>query len=95
VQLQLRDEIALVREGRVVHVLCTDAYGAAPLPRIESVRPLAVCGAAPAELRVVGRNITGEGAQLLCRSAGARAACLPRTRSASCCHPLGRAHTRR
>lgn len=69
-QVQLGGEAALLRAGRVRHVLSLPASrGVAP--HVVSVLPIAVEAGADFELTVTGSNIADEDAQLLCRQDGA------------------------
>ena len=68
-QVQLGGEAALLRAGKVRHVLSLPASrGVAP--HVASVLPIAVEAGADFELTVTGSNIADEDAQLLCRQNG-------------------------
>ena len=68
-QVQIGDEAALVRAGRVRHVISLSASrGIAPL--IASVLPIAVEAGTDFELTITGSNIADDDAQLHCRQSG-------------------------
>lgn len=71
-QVQLGDKLALVREGRVVHVLAT-AHSSL-FPRVAALRPLAAEPAADGvvEVSVWGHNLDNEADTLLARTNGGR-----------------------
>ena len=71
--LQLGDKMALVRDGKLIHVV--DTAGAAQLlPSVAAVRPLAVVPPArrggSISLSVWGYNLEGEGTTVIARSQG-------------------------
>lgn len=71
-QVQLGDKLALVREGRVVHVLATASSSL--FPRVAALRPLAAAPSAEGhlELSLWGYNLGSEEDTVLARSNGAR-----------------------
>ena len=69
-QVQLGGEAALLRAGRVRHVLSLPASRGV-VPHVTSLAPIAVEACRDFELTVTGSNIAGEDAKLLCRMDGA------------------------
>lgn len=74
-QVQLGDKLALVREGKVVHVLAT--ANSSLFPRVAAVRPLAAQADAEGCLNVSlwGHNLDNEEDTILARSNGACVIC--------------------
>ena len=69
-QVQLGGEAALLRSGRVRHVLSLPASRGV-VPHVTAVAPIAVEAGRDFELAVTGSNIADEDAKLLCRMDGA------------------------
>lgn len=70
VQIQWYEEVALVRNGRVLHVLSA-AGSRGVLPQLHSVSPLAFPSSAPATLKLLGSNLATPDNTVLAQSQGA------------------------
>lgn len=69
VQLQWKDELVLVKDGKVEHVV-SRAGSRGLLPEIHSVTPACVSSTQMEDVKVTGSNIAGHGQTVLCRSQG-------------------------
>lgn len=74
-QLQWYDEAALVRNGKIVHVLLA-AGSRSVLPQLLRVRPAALHGPAPERLTLTGNNLACGDNRVLARCQGVRLALL-------------------
>ncbi len=68
-QVQWRDELVLVKEGVVKHVV-SGAGTTGLLPEIHSMTPVCVSSAQMGAVSITGTNISGQGQTVLCRSRG-------------------------
>lgn len=71
VQIQWYEEVALVRYGKVLHVLSASGSRGV-LPRLHSVSPLAVTSAAATTVKLIGSNIAAPDNTVLAQSQGER-----------------------
>lgn len=69
VQLQWKDELVLVKDGNVEHVVSREGSQSL-LPEIHSVTPVCVSSTQMEDVKVTGSNIAGHGQTVLCRSQG-------------------------
>lgn len=81
-QLQWYDEAALVRDGKIVHVLSA-AGSRSVLPQLHSVRPAALHGPAPERLTLTGKNLACVDNRVLARCQGTRLTVLAELRFGS------------
>ena len=68
-QLQWYDEAALVRDGKIVHVLSA-AGSRGVLPQLHCVSPVALHTAAPNRLLLTGQNLAVADSRILARCQG-------------------------
>ena len=68
-QMQWQDELALIRDGKVQHVL-SGIGSLGVLPQIHSVFPLCVSNHDTSILHISGINIAKDGCNVLCRYQG-------------------------
>ncbi|KAL3149084.1 hypothetical protein ABBQ32_001927 [Trebouxia sp. C0010 RCD-2024] len=68
--LQWKDELVLVKDGKVVHVVSREGSRGL-LPEIHSMTPVCVSSTQTEAVRITGANIAGPGQVVLCRSRGA------------------------
>lgn len=69
VQLQWKDELVLVKDGKVVHVVSREGSRGL-LPEIHSMTPVCVSSTQMEAVKITGANIAGPGQVVLCRSRG-------------------------
>ena len=69
VQLQWKDELVLVKNGKVEHVVSGEGSRGL-LPEIHSMIPACVSSTQMKDVKVTGSNIAGHGQTVLCRSQG-------------------------
>ena len=69
VQLQWKDELVLVKDGNVEHVVSREGSQSL-LPEIHSVTPVCVSSTQMEDVKVTGSNTAGHGQTVLCRSQG-------------------------
>jgi hypothetical protein len=69
-QVQWYDEVALVRDGKVLHVLLASGSKGV-LPDVQRVSPLAIITSAPSTVQIMGSNIATPDNTILARSQGA------------------------
>jgi hypothetical protein len=69
VQIQWYEEVALVRDGKVLHVLSASGSRGV-LPRLHSLSPLAVTSAAATTVKLIGSNIAAPDNTVLSQSQG-------------------------
>ena len=68
-QVQLRDEVALVKDGQVQHVL-SGSGSRGIFPHVAEVAPIAVNSVGPVKLTVTGTRISAEHNTVLARYRG-------------------------
>ena len=68
-QVQWRDDLVLVKEGVVQHVV-SGVNSSGVLPQIHSMTPVCVSNTQTGSVRLTGTNIAGKGQTVLCRSQG-------------------------
>ncbi|KAK9819901.1 hypothetical protein WJX72_003783 [[Myrmecia] bisecta] len=70
VLIQMHDEVALVREGEVLHVL-SGSGSRGVFPQVDKISPLALLTSDPEVITVTGTNIASNENSVLCRCQGA------------------------
>ena len=69
VQLQWKDDLVLVKDGKVEHVVSREGSRGL-LPEIHSMTPVCVSTIDMEAVKITGSNIAGYGQTVLCRSQG-------------------------
>ncbi len=75
-QIQWYEEVALVRDGKVLHVLSASGSRGV-LPQLHSVSPLAALSSAPVTVKLLGANIATPDNSVLAQSQGEHAQQFP------------------